>query len=75
MPGIIIRDLPPVLHQRLKHEAVCHHRSMNREIIAILEKELGVVRSTALPPPVKGKKPANPQWIVKVIREARDGNQ
>lgn len=75
MSGVIIRDLPLVLHQRLKHEAVCHHRSMNREIIAILEKELGAVQPAGLPPPVKGRKPVDPQWIVRAIREARDGNQ
>jgi len=75
MPGVIIRDLPPVLHRRLKQEAACHHRSMNGEIIAILEKELGAVQPVNLPPPVKSKKNVDPQWIVRVIREARDGNQ
>jgi len=73
MSAVVVRDLPPVLHQRLKQEAVRHHRSMNREIIAILEKELRAPVRTELPPPVKGKEPADPQWIVQVIREARDG--
>ena len=74
MPAVIVRDLPPMLHRRLKDEAQRHHRSMNREIVSILEKELGARQPGPLPLPVKGKKPVDPQWIVQVIREARDGN-
>jgi hypothetical protein len=73
MPAVVVRDLPPALHQRLKQEAARHHRSMNREIIAILDKELEMPARLELPPPVKGNKPADPKWIVQVIREARDG--
>ena len=74
MPAVVIRDLPAVLHERLKAEPKHHHRSMNREVIAILEKELGGGRPVALPPPVKLRKPVDPQWIADVIREARDSN-
>ena len=74
MAAVVIRDLPTTLHQRLKQEAERHHRSMNREIIAILEKELGESRRVELPPPIKLKKPVDPQWIVKIIREARERN-
>jgi plasmid stability protein len=72
MSAVVIRDLPPALHQRLRIEAQRHHRSMNGEVIAILEKELGTTRPVELPPPVKGIKPVDPQWIVRVIREARE---
>lgn len=72
MSAVVIRDLPPDIHQRLKTEAHRHHRSMNREIIAILEKEVGDNRLSDLPPPVKGIKPVDPQWIVRIIREARE---
>lgn len=74
MSAFLVKDLPPVLHDRLRQEAERHHRSMNREVIAILEKELGGARPMALPPPVKLKKPVDPQWIADIIREARDGN-
>ena len=74
MPGVVIRGLPSVLHSRLKYEAAGHHRSMNREILAILEKELGDARPVVLPPPVKGRKPIDPRWIVKIIRETRNNN-
>ncbi|MDD5482457.1 MAG: helicase-related protein [Kiritimatiellae bacterium] len=35
---------------------------------------LGLKNDSDIPPPVKGKKPVDPQWIVRTIREARDGN-
>ena len=72
MSALVIRDVPLTLHRRLKEEAERHHRSMNREVIAILEKELVTARPLELPPPVKGIKPVDPQWIVRVIREARE---
>lgn len=75
MPAVIIRDMQPQLHRRLKEKALLHHRSMNREILAILEKEVGTGPSRALPPPVKGIKPADPKWIVKMIREDRENRK
>ena len=72
MAAVVIRDLPSDIHQRLKIEAQRHRRSMNREIIAILEKEMGGRRPIDLPPPVKGIKPVDPRWIVRIIREARE---
>lgn len=75
MSAVVIRDLPPSLHQRLKQEAEKNHRSMNREIIAILEKILERPAAAELPPPVKGLKPVSGEWIVKIIRDARDGKQ
>lgn len=73
MAAFLVKNLPAELHERLRREAAHHHRSMNREVIAILEKELGGAGPMALPPPVRGKRPVDPAWVVKVIREARDG--
>ncbi len=73
MTAVVIRDVSCELHRRIKAEAVRHHRSMNREILAILEKEVLAVRANELPPPVKGKKPVDGRWIAQAIREARDG--
>lgn len=75
MSAVIVRDLPPALHRRLKAEAARHHRSMNGEIIAILEKELERAPAAELPPPVKSLKPVDGEWIVRIIREARDGKR
>lgn len=37
MPTITLRDVPDDLHQRLKQQAKTHHRSVNREVIVLLE--------------------------------------
>jgi hypothetical protein len=73
MPAIVVRDMPVEMHRRLKSAALQHHRSMNREVLAILEQTLETHDVAELPPPVKGKRPVDPRWIVQVIREARDG--
>lgn len=41
MPNITLKNIPDSLHQRLKESAVQHHRSLNKEIIARLEAQLG----------------------------------
>ncbi|MFH1039161.1 MAG: Arc family DNA-binding protein [PVC group bacterium] len=75
MPALLIKNLPPDLHERLRRCAAEHHRSMNREVIAILEKEIGARQPGELPPPVKGLKPVDGEWIAQVIRDARDGKR
>ena len=72
MSAVVVRDLPPSIHQRLKLEAERHHRSMNREIIAILEKELQNPARTELPPSVKPLVPVDGRDIADFIRKARD---
>ena len=72
MSALILRNIPEVLRHRLKIESENHHRSMNREVIAILEKELVQTRPIFFPTPVKGKKSVSPEWFVQTIRKARD---
>ena len=72
MSAFLVKDLPPVLHERLRQEATRHHRSMNREVITILEKELTAVRPVELPPAVKSLVPVDGRWIANAIRKARD---
>lgn len=40
MPTITIKGVPSELHDRLKKRAERHHRSMNNELITILERTL-----------------------------------
>ena len=72
MTAFLVKDLPPILHARLRQEATLHHRSMNREVIAILEKELTAGRPVELPPPVKPLVSVDGRWIAEGIRKARD---
>lgn len=53
MPAWLIKNMPPPLHDRLRQRAAAHHRSMNREAIAILERELERPSVMDWPPPVK----------------------
>lgn len=40
MADLTIRGLPDELHQRLKQLADAHHRSVNRETIALIERAM-----------------------------------
>ena len=71
MPGLLIKDLPPHLHQKLKEQARSHHRSMTREALAILETALISESPPPLPAPVKGRFPLTQEWLDKAIRESR----
>ena len=75
MSALLIKNMPPPLHERLRQRAAAQHRSMNREVIAILERELDRTATTELPPPVKPLKPIDHEWVVQVIRDARDGKR
>lgn len=73
MSALLIKNMPPPLHERLRQRAAAHHRSMNREVIAILERELKTPSEKELPPPIKTLKPITQDEIVGMIRDARDG--
>lgn len=40
MASLMIRDLPPELHNRLKDRAKANRRSLNKEALVILEEAL-----------------------------------
>lgn len=56
MASILLKNIPEDLHRRLREQAVRHHRSLNKEVIAVLEEALTVPASQALPPPVRLKR-------------------
>lgn len=53
MSALVIKDLPPALHARLKERAQQNHRSLTKEALALLEQ--GV-----LAPPVAATRQAPP---------------
>ncbi len=75
MAALLIKNMPPPLHERLRQRAAVHHRSMNREVISILERELDRPAVTEWPPPIKTLKPISGEEIVQIIRDARDGKR
>jgi len=42
MAGLMIRELPPALHLRLKARAASNHRSLSGEVLVILEEALSL---------------------------------
>jgi plasmid stability protein len=71
MPGIVIRDLPTCLHERLRAEAQRHHRSMAKEVVTILEGALGAGTERAYSPPVKLAFPLTDRFLDKAKRWGR----
>lgn len=73
MPGLVIKDLPPELHRKLKEQAARHHRSMTKEVLAVIERALseGAVPKEA-PPPFKGRFALTDKFIGRARREGRE---
>ena len=76
MPTLVVKNLPEPLHARLKAQAQQHHRSMTKEVVALIEQGLLDAPSRkplTLPPPIKLKGgPATTEWILAAIAEGRD---
>jgi plasmid stability protein len=47
MPTLTIEGVPPELHEKLKERAERHRRSMNNELLTILERTLTPSRKSA----------------------------
>jgi plasmid stability protein len=47
MPTLTIKGVPPELHEKLKKRAERHRRSMNSELLTILERALTPSRKSA----------------------------
>ncbi len=71
MASLLIKDIPVTLHQRLRREARRCHRSMNQQVIAMLEQDLETAVPLELPRPVVGAKPLTPGVLTRGVREGR----
>jgi plasmid stability protein len=71
MPALVIKNLPPDLHRRLKEDAAQHHRSMTQEAVHILDQALHRVRPIPEITPYKGKVPLTLELIEEARREGR----
>ncbi len=50
MPSVLVKNIPEELHRRLKERAAHNRRSLNSELLVILES---AVADTAGPPPLE----------------------
>lgn len=73
MSALLIKNLPHGIHVRLRERAERNHRSMNREVIAILESTLQAQAGADLCAPVRTRRPVDPATIVDILRAGREG--
>ena len=71
MASLLIKNLPDEIHQQLKAQAERHHRSLNKEVITLLETAVTQAAAEALPKPVPLKRPLNPELLDWARREGR----
>ena len=72
MASLLIRNLPPELHRRLKEQAARHHRSMTREAIALIEEALGSTGAVReAPPPYRGEFDLTDDFVEEAKRSDR----
>jgi plasmid stability protein len=75
MSTLVIKNFPEELHARLKAQAQRHHRSVTKEVVALIESVLAAPRqSPKLSPPLKlasGYRPTIEE-IEAAIAEGRD---
>ena len=68
MASVLIKNLPDELHRALKLRAERHHRSLNKELIAIIETTVHRPEHAELPEPVRLRKPLSQE----MLDDARD---
>ena len=70
MASILIKDIPADLHERLRQAAQRDHRSLNKEVIALLEAVL--MPRDVLPPPITTTFAITSDWLERAISEGRE---
>ncbi|GAB6044218.1 FitA-like ribbon-helix-helix domain-containing protein [Endothiovibrio diazotrophicus] len=71
MASVLIKNLPDELHRELKQRAERHHRSLNKELIAIIETAVHRPERAELPAPVRLRKPLTQQMLDEAREEGR----
>ena len=64
MPAILLKDVPPALHRRLKQQAATQRRSLQQEAMLAIERGLIAPSASSRPPtPVKTRIPLTEAWL------------
>ena len=72
MAALLIKNVPPALHESLRARAERNHRSMTKEVLTILEHTLCGAEPMAQTTPLlrqAARKPLSAAAINKIIRE------
>jgi plasmid stability protein len=71
MSSLLIKNMPETLREKLKQQAELNHRSMNKQVVSILEQALMKPGIGPLPPPVKTRTRLTAAWVSKAIKQSR----
>ncbi len=71
MAALLIKDLPPEVHEWLKREAARNRRSMTQQAIVVLEERMRRFRPVKFPPPARSRTRLTPEFIDQAKREGR----
>jgi plasmid stability protein len=71
MPALLIKNLPPEVHDWLKHEAQQHRRSMTQQVVVIFEERMKKFRPVRFGPRAKLRKPLTNNFVYAAIRDGR----
>ncbi|CUS03473.2 protein of unknown function [Candidatus Promineifilum breve] len=73
MTDLLIRQVPDDLHTKLKKRARANRRSMNQEILILLEQFMDQERPVVpvLPSPLRGAFPIDDDWLWHAREEGR----
>jgi plasmid stability protein len=72
MAQILVKGISSKLHRDLKARAQRNRRSMNQEVLTILEQSVQRVRPIMIPTPVKPRRPISDDEIIRAVREGRE---
>jgi hypothetical protein len=72
MASIMLKNVPARLKERIQREAEKNRRSMNQQILMMLERASAPVPRIPPPKPIKPRKPFTHEWLMKAIREGRE---
>jgi plasmid stability protein len=70
MASMLIKNLPPAVHRKLKASAEEHRRSMAKEALVLIERGLSAGERPAWPDPIKGKLPLTDELLARSLRRS-----
>jgi hypothetical protein len=71
MAGLLIKDIPPEVHEWLKQEAKRNRRSMTQQAIFVFEERMHRFRALKFPPPARTRTLLTAEFIDRAKREGR----
>jgi hypothetical protein len=71
MAGLLIKKIPPEVHEWLKREAERNRRSMTQQAIVVFEERMRCFRPVRFPEPVRTRTVLTAEFIDRAKREGR----